>query len=758
MVSALLPIALLKLSVALAIPVEGDIFGDRMLLRAREALEQGDHRSALEAALKALAKLPATSDMAAQARFFAARSALQLGQNDVALRHLRRLDQSLPELQDFIFHYRAHAHRGRGAWSKALRWWQKLSTTYPDSPLHSGAVFSIGDAYYALDKKRAAAAAYDRAVELYPKDDRATAVRFTRAKIAEDLEQWTDAADRYRSIALRRPLDAFAEPALARLTELVERSRVPSPRPIDYLRRIDRLLSARAVKQARVDYQKLEDSGLDSKYSIPLADRRARIAYRSDDFETALDEFLRLAEHTRGSQRAHYRSWASRSLAALSRFDDAVDVYIELAEQHAHERSGANYLYKGAWLAYNGGDYARSRQLFKAYAKHHPRGRDRADVAWFIAWNSYRLGELELASKQLSQFRRRFQGSELTQRSFYWQARIAERSGEHAQAVELYRQTIACDPENYYAIYADRRLSDLQEDNITTEERRVYVASLDVNDLPFRNGSPPSPDATHDFLLRGSEVFDWQSSAGRRAIRLMTLGYLNEASDIVRELDTRPDVHENDIHYPRARLLFELGDYHSAFRITAQHLRDEARYSRRVREMLYPLAHRQLLENAEREWGLSPLLLSSVIRQESAFDDRARSWASARGLMQIIAPTASRIAEALDIPDFHPGLLNDPKINVRFGSWYLRALLRSYRGNAILALGGYNAGPVALNRWLEARHTLEIDEFVEEIPYSETRSYIKRIVANLDHYHELYGGRFDPPRSLEQPLEDGIRF
>ncbi|MEZ4269924.1 MAG: transglycosylase SLT domain-containing protein [Myxococcota bacterium] len=88
---------------------------------------------------------------------------------------------------------------------------------------------------------------------------------------------------------------------------------------------------------------------------------------------------------------------------------------------------------------------------------------------------------------------------------------------------------------------------------------------------------------------------------------------------------------------------------------------------------------------------------------ESAYDDRARSWASANGLMQIIPRTGRLIAERLDIQDYNYGVLRVVPVNVRFGSWYLGALLQKFRGNLTLAIGSYNAGPLAVSRWVDQR-------------------------------------------------------
>lgn len=746
-------------------------FGDRSLLHAREAFTGGDDEEAQDLLEIALNALPADGEMAAQARFLAARTALNRGEPREALQRLEDLESAFPEVRDYILFYRAAAHRAAGEWPQALKVWRQIVARYPYSPLAPESRFSIADALRAMGRLRDAAENYDLAIERHSKHDRVGIARFVRARLAEQLRDWELAADGYRAIAIDAPLDFYAPQAMRRLENLAARRRISALSFYERMRRIDRYLSARAVDPAHRELQELLDDVRGKAQQMAWDERTARVAYRSDDFENALAGFQNLTQRSSGPQRARYLRWASRSLAALGRFDEAVDIYEKLARDHRTQPDGRVYLYKAAWLAYNGGDHERSLTLFKQYAERFGESRDVDDAEWFIAWNAYRLSDDNASLRKLRELRQRYPSSKLVQRSLYWEARILHRQGRLDEAARAYGVAIDKEPSNYYAIYSTKRLKELVTQ---AEPEAAPQAALERLARPrfaalgaVAPGSPPANiagknnrrDRATPRIPEGSEVFDWERPTGKRAVRLMKLGFLGAATDLVRRLEAKSGYAEAAVHFARARLLYTLGDYHAAFRIAASRLRRAPpEQAEAVSEMLYPFAHGELVERAEEEWKLSPLLLLSVIRQESAFDDRARSWASARGLMQIIPPTAARIAEALEVEDFHPGLLNDPRINVRFGSWYLRALLDTYHGHPLLALGGYNAGPLAMTRWVNARTELATDEFIEEIPYSETRSYIKKIVANLAHYHALYGGELSIPATMSAPKDNGIRF
>jgi soluble lytic murein transglycosylase-like protein len=142
----------------------------------------------------------------------------------------------------------------------------------------------------------------------------------------------------------------------------------------------------------------------------------------------------------------------------------------------------------------------------------------------------------------------------------------------------------------------------------------------------------------------------------------------------------------------------------------------------------------------------------AIMRQESGFRPAATSSAAARGLMQVIAPTALEIARALD--DLGEGetevAFDDPSRNVRYGVYYLGNLLRTFGEHPALAAAGYNAGPAAAGLWFHKGQELPLEMFVAQIPFDETRTYVMRVLSNLAAYQLLDPelGKIDIPLSL----------
>jgi soluble lytic murein transglycosylase len=152
----------------------------------------------------------------------------------------------------------------------------------------------------------------------------------------------------------------------------------------------------------------------------------------------------------------------------------------------------------------------------------------------------------------------------------------------------------------------------------------------------------------------------------------------------------------------------------------------------------YPLAFWELVQQKAQERGLDPYLVLALIRQESLFDARARSPAAALGLMQLIPPTAARVAKQIGLPAPSQEKLFEPEVNLTLGTQYLKDLLQRYSNNWFKAIAAYNAGEAAVDRWEKEIATDDIEEFVERIPYIETRGYVKLVLRNHRIYKRLY--------------------
>jgi soluble lytic murein transglycosylase len=163
-----------------------------------------------------------------------------------------------------------------------------------------------------------------------------------------------------------------------------------------------------------------------------------------------------------------------------------------------------------------------------------------------------------------------------------------------------------------------------------------------------------------------------------------------------------------------------------------------------VREITLPLRHDDIIRQQAHEKGLDPALIAAVIYAESHFRDGQTSSAGALGLMQLTPQTARYIAHKSGGTAFVVDDLATPQVNIAYGAYYLRYLLRRYRDNEILALAAYNAGEGNVDRWITAARQRERDLTITAIPYAETRSYVTRVQDAEREYKRTYASALRP--------------
>lgn len=254
----------------------------------------------------------------------------------------------------------------------------------------------------------------------------------------------------------------------------------------------------------------------------------------------------------------------------------------------------------------------------------------------------------------------------------------------------------------------------------------------------LRSGPPPGPahPPAPPHILDDAPV-------GTHALKGVLLARGGYPSDAMREFRMEKK-NGPSLLWTECLLQARLGDYRSAI-LTARKLYPKAytilgdRVPLAAWRIIFPLPYRSKIAGASLKHGVPPLLAASLIRQESLWDTTAISRAGARGLMQLMYRTARHVARRENLRLNGRSALHDPSLNVLLGSAYLGGLLERYGGRKDLALAAYNAGPSRVDSWLRrSRCPVTPGLFIESIPFRETRSYVKRVLLNLEEYRRLY--------------------
>ncbi|SJZ40079.1 soluble lytic murein transglycosylase [Selenihalanaerobacter shriftii] len=157
-----------------------------------------------------------------------------------------------------------------------------------------------------------------------------------------------------------------------------------------------------------------------------------------------------------------------------------------------------------------------------------------------------------------------------------------------------------------------------------------------------------------------------------------------------------------------------------------------------ILKIFYPLHYKKAIFTYADEYNLDPYLVAAIIKVESKFNEDAISERGARGLMQIMPSTGEWIAGELGIEDFNPDLLYGPKLNINLGSWYLAHLKKIFSNDLTLVIAAYNGGQGNVNRWLELKQWSGRHRDSDQIPFPETRAYVKKVTKTYQRYRKIY--------------------
>jgi soluble lytic murein transglycosylase-like protein len=326
---------------------------------------------------------------------------------------------------------------------------------------------------------------------------------------------------------------------------------------------------------------------------------------------------------------------------------------------------------------------------------------------WHQGWSHYTQRNYSGAVGYWTELARLYPRSNYNRAGLYWSGRAHEHLGNKDRAQALFHEVADADFTDIYRRYALERLGT----------------------------SPPEEPAQQQ------PTEPWPTDARlARAERLHQLALEDLA---LLELDTVAAADSRSRAALRARVLAAKGErrqsiiaLRSAFPLLGTPHQNLVPLD--ARQLYYPLDFSSLIEKHSSIQQISHHLVFGMIRQESAFDAGATSWAGARGLMQIMPATARELAGRMGL-EYSRERLDDPEYSVQLGTRYFKQMLDIFDGNEVLALAGYNAGPYRIKRlWREAGSDPELDHFVEQLSLEETKSYVKRVLLYSDSYRRLY--------------------
>ncbi|WP_437298006.1 transglycosylase SLT domain-containing protein [Sorangium sp. So ce426] len=439
---------------------------------------------------------------------------------------------------------------------------------------------------------------------------------------------------------------------------------------------------------------------------------------------------------------------AGRASLRVDRHAEAAARFALLEKEYPDHRLADDARYLGARALLGLGDQAQFVQLLTAMPDDYPSGDMVADGLFELALFEMERGDWAGAVRPLERALERFpheRAYHAAGRLPYYLGRARIETGSPDKGKALLEQVIRDYPLSFYMALSHARLADVDP----AAAERALSAALE------RDASAPYTELRSPLFAQ---------PAFTRAVELARQG---EAKLARRELDllgvggkTAP----REVMWASAFLLARSGALPQSYSILRTAMAAPAAVElagewvdhypvgrwRGAWELAYPRPFSGLVAAETKRSGIPEALAYAIMREESAFDPRVASPAQAFGLMQLIVPTAKRMAKPLGLP-WSADALKRPEVNIALGCRYLSQLRSQFSDNPLLAIPAYNAGGGAPKRWIAERPSQSFDLWVERIPYEETRLYTKRVMTSLAVYELLYAGA-QPGEALRTPL------
>jgi soluble lytic murein transglycosylase len=342
------------------------------------------------------------------------------------------------------------------------------------------------------------------------------------------------------------------------------------------------------------------------------------------------------------------------------------------------------------------------------------------ELRWRIARGQARSGQIAKAIATVESLIANYPKGDSAAEAAFWAGKWADQIGNKSKAKQLFEFTIRQHPSSYYAWRSATSLG-WQVGTFTTAR---YTNPTIV--IPSQRTSlPTGSEKLQELYQLGLD----QEARAQWAVEIAGKRDL-EPKEIFTDGVLRVAIQDNLMGI---RILESLDwiDVNAAQKAEIVQLKEHPAYLR----SLYPFHYWDLISQWSRERKISPALVIGLMRQESRFEAKIRSSVGAAGLMQIMPETGAWIASQKGIKKYN---LDNPTDNISFGTWYLNYTHSRYGDNSMLAIASYNAGPGAVGRWVQGRKITDSDEFVNSIPYEETRDYVSKVLGNYWNYLRLY--------------------
>ena len=635
-----------------------------------------------------------------------------------AIDPLNRAKAGAGELGDYVSYYLGQSYLDTGHNGEALATLVDFGKKFPDSLLVRDAHLLYASALLEEGRPQEAASLLEKDRTPLRSD-----LEFALGRAYEAAGENQKAAAAFRNIYFNLPNSAEAEAAGTELHKLGITGSLAERRT-----RADLLSKTKHYADAAHDYRDL----LNGEAVIP-ADRPAmQLALAAALEKSGSSHDARKLLTSMGAQTGDAEAERLYLLSETERSTSDEDAVLTTLNELRQFGPSSPWLEQALLSAGNmyllKRDYDRAIEYFRELQQRFPNGSRSSYAHWKAAWLAFRQGRSDEARQGFENQIALYPDSPEIPNALYWRGRLAEEEGNPAMARAYYQKLSDRFRNYYYAELGRERLKALPA--AAAKDTAPHFALLD-HVSPLSSAGKITETAPPDDNLRVERA------------RLLSNGGLADMA--VRELQAAAAQEGGSWAPPEmARVYQDGGRYDRGIQImkrtTPNYFAvDLPDLPRPYWEALFPKAYWPDLRKYSELNGLDPYLVASLIRQESEFNALAISHANAVGLMQLLPKTGKTVAKQVKLKGYSAPQLYTPAVNLELGTRYFKEMVDKYNGQFEYALAAYNAGTDRVGDWLGQGHYRDPQEFVESIPFTETREYVQAILRNANVYRQLYG-------------------
>ncbi len=745
---------------------------------AAERYRAGDWQGAADGFARALRRLRRDSPEREPARAMRALALMNQERFGEAATLFEELWKSHPVLADQHAYLAARCRLRAGDATAALTWSERVPA---GSTVEAEVRLVALDALEKLARWPALASAAEAFLERFPSGPRRAEARFRQATAWEKLAHPPgDVIPLYRQIWSLAPTESWAARADERLLDLVGRGATGAARDAGAsasataAQWFDRGMGL-ADKQQHVEAELAFTAALapgtaapglrcQAEYQRAQAVFKQRQRPRAAPFYEQAELACRAAGDTDLAVKSLYQG--ARCRASMGAREVAAGKYAAIEKEFPAHSYADDARLRAAELRRDAGDEAGARALLTDIPVLYPQGDQVGESLFRLAFAAFTARDFDATLRHLDDNLRLIPLE--TQwfaegRALYWRARVAQEQGHKNEAVSGFERAIREYPLSVYTLLSFQRLRPLSPE---TYQRLITALRDGMSDAPFpvdfgRHALYASPAFLRAIeyarLGLGTEArrelgtLGWESAQSRDEARAESAAAAAGAG-----ATEPPSIRERALWL--TSVLLARGRVWSASHAIPRYTLDGYKRFYPVAawgaawRLSYPRAFPELVGQHARANQVPQFLQLAIMREESAFNPGIESFANAIGLTQMLVKTAQRFSDTTVTRE----TLFDPAGNLTLGSKFLGFLLRHFNRQVPLAIAGYNAGEAAVDIWLRERGNLPLDEFLETIPFDETRGYTKRVLASYFAYTWLYGTG-DPVPAVSMALRGGAR-